>query len=116
MKQANAKTMAILIKNIEKFENLESVRVIFKQFDEPDAEILKEAIWKADGSGNCEMRSGVMLVPWTIADTFKFKANDFFFADFQIRLTGSLDMPEVATLSLYMSKSLFSEEEAEVDD
>lgn len=116
MQQADAKLMPILLKGIDKFQDVEKIRVIFKQSKSQEAEILKEAVWNADGTGNATYADGVLTVSWSIEDTYLFKPEQYFYAGFQIMLADSVEMPSVKPLELFMCESLFSEEEALAND
>ena len=116
MQQADAKLMPIHLKGIERFSDVSKIRVIFKQNKSQDADIIKEATWSADGTGNATYADGVLTVSWSIEDTYLFKPDQYFYTGFQIMLAGSVEMPSVKPLELYMSESLFSEEEAGGND
>lgn len=115
MQQADAKTMAILLKGIEEYD-VEKIRVIFKQENSQEAQILKEAYWSKDGTGSAKLTENVLTVKWSIEDTFLFKAEEYFYIGFQIFVEGREDMPSVKTKEVYMSDSLFSESEALEND
>lgn len=115
MQQADAKTMAILLKGIEEYD-VEKIRVIFKQENRQDAPILKEEYWSADGSGTAGFTGQVLTVKWSIEDTFLFEQDKYFYIGFQIFVEGREDMPSVKTKEVYMSDSLFSESEALEND
>lgn len=111
MKQGDAKTMAIVLDGLEKYD-VESIRIIFKQHEKQDAEILKEAIWNSEGTGNMERVGNVLKIFWSIEDTFLFENNRTFYADYQIKLHNSDDMPSVYYTPIEMNNTIFSEEEA----
>lgn len=111
MKQGDSKTMAIVLDGLDKY-NVESIRIIFKQEATQEAEILKEGTWKADGTGDIERVENVLKIFWSIEDTFKFKQNQYFYADYHIKLADSNEMPSVEQTVIKMNDTLFSQEEA----
>lgn len=112
MKQGDAKYMAIALDGLDVYD-VESVRIIFKQGEYQTDEILKEAIWKADEEGSTMERTGnVFRIFWSMEDTYLFHDGNFFYADYQIKLKNSNEMPSVARSRIKMSSTLFSEEEA----
>lgn len=111
MKQGDAKTMAIVLDGLDNYD-VESIRIIFKQYEKQDAAILKEATWNSDGSGNMERVGNVLKIFWSMEDTFLFKSNQTFFADYQIKLHNSNEMPSVDQTAIKMTNTIFSEEEA----
>lgn len=115
MKQGDSKTMLISMEGIGKY-NVESVRVIFKQERCQSADIIKSATYKKDGTGDAELVGEVLKVFWSIEDTYKFSTGRKFYADYQVKLVGTEDMPSVETTELFMRDSLFSSEEALADD
>lgn len=116
MQQADAKLMPILLKGLEKFQDVETIRVIFKQSKSQEAAIIKESVWHADGTGDATYSDGVLTVSWSIEDTYLFKPEQYFYAGFQIVLADSVEMPSVKPLELFMCESLFSKEEALAND
>lgn len=111
IKQGDAKYMAIHLDGLERYD-VESIRVIFKAHESQQAEILKESIWTADGNGDIERVGNVLRIFWTIEDTYLFCDGSTFYADYQIKLKNSAEMPSVTHSKIKMTSSLFSEVEA----
>lgn len=109
MKQGDAKTMAIVMDGLDDY-NVDAIRIIFKQEPTQEAEILKEGTWKADGTGDIEKVDNVLKIFWSVDDTYKFKQNQYFYADYQIKLSDADDMPSVEQTAIKMDNTLFAKE------
>lgn len=115
MKQGNSDLMAILLEGLEKYQ-VDEIKVFFKQTNSQEAEAIKEARYKSDGTGDCELKnSNVLLIPWTIEETYKFKNGEQFFVDFQIFAAEGV-MPKVGPIQITMDDTLLSKEEALAHD
>ena len=86
------------------------IEFTFKKTNCRNAEAVKTAVWKADGTGDCVRKpetDDIILVPWTRAETYLFCGS--FFMDTRITLNGSTDNPPTNIVALEMGATLFEE-------
>lgn len=98
--------MEITFENVD-FSTLDRIEVIFRQYRDQGA--IKEAVWRADGTGDC-LPGGEhsILVPWTRAETRLFSAERSFWLDTRPTTDAGLDL-ETEMVELWMRPSLFEE-------
>lgn len=92
-------------------DDIESIEFLFKQSRGNESESLKTASYKSNGSGDVERNEDVFYIPWTRAETYKFKPQKPFYLDTRITFVGSRDNPITPITQLMMDDSLFGEGE-----
>ena len=108
MKQGIHITMPVEFTGLD-FEHVSQIDFIFKQEKEPGAPTLKEAIYAADGSGDCTRVENIIYIPWTEAETYNFLPNSKAYMDCKVSLDNSMDNPITPIVSFIMNETLFEE-------
>ena len=100
--------LPVTINGIEN-DAVQEIAFLFKQRRDPNAEALKCAAYKADGSGDVRFSDGVYYVPFSREDTYRSKPQTPFYLDTRITLKGTTDNPLTPITQLVMDTSLFGE-------
>lgn len=86
------------------------IEFVFTQQRKEKSPDLKTALYKSDGSGDAFLSEDYVCVPWTVEETYKFKADDFFYMDTRITLNNSVYQPVTNIVKLLMNLTLFKRE------
>ena len=70
-----------------------------------NGEVFKKSLYGTNG--DVTLVNGVFLVPFSKADTYKFKQDAPFYMDTRITLDNSVDNPETEIVPLVMNATLF---------
>ena len=92
-------------------DDIERIEFVFKQQRSKDAPAIKTVVWDAGGSGDALRIPGTntVSVPFSEADTYKFKSGKPFYMDTKISIEGSGDNPPTNVVQLTMNDTLFAE-------
>ena len=92
-----------------------AIEFLFKTECSETGAAVKTALYKSDGTGDAQRRQGaegIIDVPWSKEDTYKFPSGKDFYMDTRITLMESSENPVTQILSLRMNESLFQEGDA----
>ena len=87
---------------------LDHIEVRYSQ--DRGGQVLKTALWKADGTGDCLLDGNLLLVLWERNDTYLFQDHRSYFIDLRPTTIDGFDI-EVPPVQVEMNWSLYPKEE-----
>lgn len=101
--------LPVLLEGItEYWDSIDYIKVVFGQ--QKNGTPIKECVWMPDGSGDISRNGDTILIPWTRADTAKFREGYLFYMDIRPTLVSGDDL-EIAPVEMVMNWTLFQEEQ-----
>ena len=90
--------------------DISKIEFVFTQEKYPSSPILKTSLFGGSG-GDVTENDGVFYVPWTVDETYAFRADAPFYMDTRITLTESPYQPPTNIVKLTMNSTLFKQED-----
>ena len=112
IKQGLRLLLPVLFEGVD-LEDVEQIEFVFTQNRAQQSTILKEALFKADGSGTEGLfRDGnTVFVPWEPNETFSFRPDWDFYMDTRITMKDTPLQPPTNIVKIPMDLTLFEKEE-----
>lgn len=100
--------LPVLLEGISDYwGDIDYIEVAFGQ--QKNGAPIKECSWRSDGTGDVTREGDTIYIPWTRADTAKFREGYIFWMDIRPTLKDGDDL-EIAPVELVMNWTLFQED------
>lgn len=111
MKPMTRMSLSVQLEGIADYwDTLARIEVAFAQ--DKDSAAIKTALWQPDGTGDITRNGDVIYIPWTRAETAKFRRNSVFYMDIRPSLKTGDDLTvgeHNEPLEIMMTWSIFGE-------